>query len=117
MIGRIWRGTTRTEDADAYLAYVGETGLQEYRATPGNRGAMIFRRLGETTAEFLVISLWEDFEAIRRFAGPQPEKAVYYPEDDRFLLGKEPNVAHYDVTGDFDAAAATASLRREDSAG
>jgi len=27
MIARIWRGTVRPEDADRYVAYVGETGL------------------------------------------------------------------------------------------
>ena len=39
---------------------------------------------------------WESWEAIRRFAGPEPEKAVYYPEDEGFLLEKEP-VFHYEV--------------------
>ena len=36
-------------------------------------------------------------EAIRRFAGPDVEKSVYYPEDDAFLLGKEPTVKHYRI--------------------
>jgi hypothetical protein len=34
---------------------------------------------------------------IGRLAGPDPERAVYYPEDDDFLLEKEPNVTHYEV--------------------
>jgi len=97
MIARIWRGYTRAEKADEYVGYVEETGLKEYRQTSGNRGALVLRRIEGDTAEFVVLSFWEDFDAIRRFAGPRPEKAVYYPEDDQFLLGKEPNVAHYDV--------------------
>ncbi len=97
MIARIWRGNTRAEKADEYLGYVEETGLKEYRQTPGNLGAVVLRRVERDAAEFLVVSFWEDFEAIRRFAGPQPEKAVYYPEDDIYLLGKEPRVAHYEV--------------------
>jgi len=97
MIARIWRGNTRAEKADAYVGYVEETGLKQYRQTPGNRGAVVLRRIEGDTAEFLVLSLWDDLEAIRRFAGPEPEKAVYYPEDDRFLLGREPRVAHYEV--------------------
>jgi heme-degrading monooxygenase HmoA len=116
MIGRIWRGTTHSEDADTYLAYVEETGLKEYRSTPGNRGAMVLRRLEKETAEFLVISLWEDFDAIRRFAGPQPEKAVYYPEDDRFLLAKEPSVTHYEVAVNIQSAPAEAAAPRGASA-
>src|SRR5881628_1193047 len=39
----------------------------------------------------------ESFDAIRRFAGPNPERSVYYPEDKEFLLEFEPTVTHYDV--------------------
>lgn len=36
-------------------------------------------------------------EAIRRFAGEDMERAVYYPEDERFLLEKNEHVTHYEV--------------------
>jgi len=38
-------------------------------------------------------------EAIRGFAGPEPERAVYYPEDIRYFPEQElaPYVRHYDV--------------------
>ena len=52
---------------------------------------------GDGRAEFLLISLWESFDAIRKFAGPQIEKAVYYPKDKEFLLELEPHVVHYEV--------------------
>ncbi len=41
MIARIWRGVTPARKADAYLTYLEATGLQEYRATPGNRGVQV----------------------------------------------------------------------------
>ena len=97
MIARVWRGHTRSEDADAYGAFLEERGFGDYRETPGNRCGLLFRRVGEGTAEFVLISFWEDFDAIRRFAGADPEKAVYYPEDEHFLLGKEPRVAHFEL--------------------
>jgi heme-degrading monooxygenase HmoA len=97
MIARIWRGNTRAEHADQYGEFLTRKGFSDYRGTPGNRGALLLRRDGEGTAEFMLISFWEDLDAIRRFAGPQPEKAVYYPEDERYLLGKEPHVHHYEV--------------------
>jgi hypothetical protein len=43
------------------------------------------------------MSLWESYEAIKKFAGPDFEKAVYYPEDKDFLLELEPNVTHYEI--------------------
>ena len=90
MIARFWRGHTRASDAEAYTRLVERTGLTNLRATRGNLGAMTLRRIDDATAEFVVLSFWEDFDAIRRFAGPDPEKAFYYPEDDQYLLGKEP---------------------------
>lgn len=104
MIARIWRGVTHAAHADEYLTYLNATGLPAYRATPGNRGVRVLRRVtgaGEgAQAEFILISLWESWDAIRRFAGDDVEKAVYYPEDTRYLLALEPNVTHYEVVYD-----------------
>jgi heme-degrading monooxygenase HmoA len=40
---------------------------------------------------------WDSLEAIKAFAGPNYEKAVYYSEDQKFLLAMEPRVRHYEV--------------------
>jgi heme-degrading monooxygenase HmoA len=96
VIARLWRGATRAEDAESYLAYLRETGLEEYAATPGNLGVMAFRRVRDGQAEFLLVSLWESEDAIRAFAGDRPDRAVFYPEDDRYLVAKEDHVQHYD---------------------
>lgn len=97
MIGRIWRGWTRAEDAAAYADYVASTGLAAYRATPGNRGAWILTRIDRDRAEILTVSLWDDLDAVRAFAGEDPERAVFYPEDDRFLVDRELTVTHWTV--------------------
>ena len=100
MIARIWRGHTPEEKADQYLDYLKATGLRDYRATEGNRGVRVLRRTSDGRAEFLLISLWESFDAIRKFVGEDFERAVYYPEDKNYLLGFEPTVAHYEVLFD-----------------
>jgi hypothetical protein len=41
--------------------------------------------------------LWDSIEAIKKFAGPNIEKAVYYPEDVKYLLELEPHVKHFEV--------------------
>jgi heme-degrading monooxygenase HmoA len=97
MIARIWRGVTPAEKADQYLEYLVETGLKEYRAVPGNQGVQVLRRTYEGKTEFLLISYWESYEAIRAFAGNDLEQAVYYPRDHEFLLEMEPKVTHYEV--------------------
>ncbi len=97
MIARTWRGWTSAADADAYFAYLERTGLRAYRETPGNAGVYTLRRIREGRAEFLLVSLWESWDAIRAFAGDTPERAVFYPEDDRFLVDRELHVDHYEV--------------------
>jgi heme-degrading monooxygenase HmoA len=96
-VARVWRGATSAADADAYLAYLHRTGIAEYRQTPGNRGVLVLRRILGDKAEFVLVTLWESEEAIRRFAGDHPETAVFYPEDDRFLLERGERVDHFSV--------------------
>lgn len=97
MIARIWRGFTRESDQDTYFEFLKQTGLKDYASTPGNHGVWCLRRVRDGKAEFTLISLWDSYEAIQRFAGEAYEKAHYYPEDAKFLLEFEPNVAHYEV--------------------
>lgn len=97
MIARTWHGVTPASKADEYLEFLKRTGVNDYRATKGNRGVLLLRNVGKDRADFLLISFWDDVEAIRRFAGPDVEKAFYYPEDKDFLLEFEPTVHHYDV--------------------
>jgi heme-degrading monooxygenase HmoA len=99
MIARIWRGAARSEDGDAYAAYIGETGLAGYATVPGNRGAWLLRREAGGRTEFVTLSLWDSRDAIRAFAGDDVEAAVYYPEDDRYLIEHDEHVTHYEVVG------------------
>ncbi len=99
MIARIWRGAVRVEDAPAYAAYVERTGIEGYRRTPGNRGAWLMWRADGSRAEFITMSLWESLAAIEGFAGQDIDKAVFYPEDDQYLIERDLTVRHYEVAG------------------
>jgi heme-degrading monooxygenase HmoA len=97
MIARIWRGAVLLEDSDAYADYMQDTGVAGYARTPGNRGVWMLRRdLGDRT-EFVMFTLWDSIEAIKAFAGEDYETAVFYPEDDRFLVERELKSAHYEL--------------------
>lgn len=93
-ITRIWHGVTRPEHADVYLEYIERTGIEEYKATPGNLSAKILRRLETDECHFWTVTTWDSFESIKTFAGEDYEKARYYPEDERYLIGFEPTVIH-----------------------
>ena len=97
MIARIWHGVTAAAKSDEYLDYLRATGVPDYRATEGNLGVYVLRRIESERAHFLTLSLWESMEEVKGFAGSDPEKARYYPEDEEFLLEFEPTVSHYEV--------------------
>jgi heme-degrading monooxygenase HmoA len=97
MIARIWRGAVQAKDAHAYAAYVQRTGIEGYQRTPGNRGAWLLWRIEGDRAEFITMSLWESRAAIEAFAGPDINKAVFYPDDDQFLIERDLTVQHYEV--------------------
>ena len=97
MIARMWRGAVRPEDADAYAEYIDGTGMRQYAQTPGNRGAWMLRRERDGVVEFVTFSLWDSMDAIRAFAGDDVEAAVFYPEDERYLVERDERVTHFDV--------------------
>jgi heme-degrading monooxygenase HmoA len=100
MIARLWRGWTSLEDANAYVDYLNESGIRAYRATPGNRGAWILRRSQQDRTEFITLSFWDSLDAIRGFAGENAEQAVFFPEDDRYLIDRELHIDHYELLGE-----------------
>src|SRR6059036_4069775 len=97
MIARIWRGAVRHEDRDRYAHYMRETGVKEYAETSGNRAVLMLRRDEGDRTEFVMLTLWESWDAIRAFAGDDVERAVFYPEDDDYLIERDLTATHYEV--------------------
>jgi antibiotic biosynthesis monooxygenase (ABM) superfamily enzyme len=97
VIARVWRGATRAGDADDYAAYLEESGMKSARALPGNRGTLVLRRVDGDRAEFETILLFDSLENIHAFAGDDLDVAVFYPEDDRYLVEREPTVRHFEA--------------------
>lgn len=99
MIARIWQSRVRSDDLEAYKKYVNDTGIKDYHATAGNRGAYLLTRLEGDTAVVMTVSFWNDLDAIRAFAGEDVTRARYYPpEDERFLLERPDRVEHFEVS-------------------
>ena len=97
MIARIWHGRTAAHRAEEYLEYLNRTGIPDYRATEGNQGVYVLRRMEGDQAHFLLLTLWQSRDAIVKFAGSDVEKARYYPKDQDYLLEFEPTVTHYEI--------------------
>ena len=97
MILRSWRGAVRAADAERYLAHQSETGVRDYRATEGNRGVLVVSRPQGDLVEVITLTLWDSMDAVRRFAGDDPEQARFYPGDDELLAEKDLHADHWEV--------------------
>ena len=97
MIARTWHGRVPASKADAYYEYLQRTGLSDYRATPGNLGLIVLRRTDGDVTHYTLTTMWDSVASIKRFAGEDFERARYYPEDDEYLLEREPLVVHHEV--------------------
>ena len=100
MIARLWRGVTKKEHGDVYYEYLHETGIKNYLATEGNRGVKVLKRDVDNGTEFTLISFWDSYESIKKFAGEDINKARYYPEDDKYLIDRGPEMKHFEVLFD-----------------
>jgi heme-degrading monooxygenase HmoA len=97
VIARIWRGVVGGEDGDAYAVYMEKTGVRGYAETPGNRGVYMLRRNVDGKVEFVMFTLWDSLDAVKAFAGEDYEAAVFYPEDDRYLVERDERSIHFEV--------------------
>lgn len=103
MIARLWTGAVRKGDGEAYAEYMRQTGVAGYADTPGNRGVWMFRRDVDDRSEFVMFTLWDSLDAVRAFAGSDAEAAVFYPEDERFLVERDLRAKNYAVIEPPDA--------------
>ena len=97
MIARVWQGTTLAEDGDAYAGYLEETGMKGARELPGARGTLVLRRERAGHAEFETILLFDSLADVTAFAGDELDAAVFFPEDDRYLIERDLEVRHFEA--------------------
>jgi heme-degrading monooxygenase HmoA len=97
MIARIWTGAVRRRDGEQYAEYMRKTWVAGYANTPGNRGVWMLRRDVDDRTEFVMFTLWESLDAVKAFAGDDYETAVFYTENDRFLIERDLRARHYEV--------------------
>ena len=102
MIGRIWHGWTKPEDADRYEALLKAEifpGIAE-KDVPGYKGIQLFREPadeGKDEIEFVTIMWFDSWEAVKRFAGEDHERAYEPPKAREVLARFDERSRHYEV--------------------
>jgi hypothetical protein len=97
MIARIWEGKTSISKADAYKQFLLKVAVHDYKSVKGLLGLEFLHRVENDVAYFKLITFWPSFEVIKKFAGPDYERAKYYPDDRNFLLEFPEKVRHYEI--------------------
>jgi len=110
MIARLWHGKVPAEKAAAYHEFLKLSGLKDYASTEGNQAVYLLKKDEDEVTHFYTLTFWEDMEAIKKFAGEEPLKARYYPEDKDFLLEFEPHVSHMEVLEEIRPGAGVSNL-------
>jgi heme-degrading monooxygenase HmoA len=97
MIARHWRGLAKREFADAYVEHLHSETFPQLVQLPGFHDASILRRDVEQGVEFLVVTVWKSLDAIRDFAGHDPESAVVPAKVQQMMIEYDRRPRHYQV--------------------
>jgi antibiotic biosynthesis monooxygenase (ABM) superfamily enzyme len=98
MIVRIWHGWTTPQNADAYESLLKAEIFPGIAAkkVPGYRSIALLRRPAGEEIEFATVMEFDDWDAVKRFAGEDYEQA-YVPEKARKVLKRfDQHSQHYE---------------------
>jgi uncharacterized protein len=97
MILRMWKGHSSIEKASEYIRHATREVFSKLPAIEGHRGAYLLRRAINGAVEFVVLTLWDSMDAVRRFAGAEATKAVVEPEAQSILSEFDEFVTHFEI--------------------
>jgi antibiotic biosynthesis monooxygenase (ABM) superfamily enzyme len=98
MITRLWRGWTAPENADAYERFLLDELFPAMREIDGFQGADVLRRPEGDEVAFVTLTRFASMEAIRAFAGDDPEVPVLEPRALALLSRYDERAQHFETT-------------------
>jgi heme-degrading monooxygenase HmoA len=104
MIARIWHAWTAPEDVAAYEALLRSEILPALHRIEGFAGADLLRHKSASEVEFIVVTFFDSWEALRRFAGEQYEQAVVSAKVRGLLSRFDPSCLHFELVARADVA-------------
>jgi len=98
VIIRVFRPTVRPGKQAEFEAFLRETAIPLVRSQKGMIGQQVGVPMGPDDREFVYISVWQDIDSIRGFAGENWQQAVIDPSEEELL--EETAISHYLVIDD-----------------
>jgi heme-degrading monooxygenase HmoA len=100
VIGRIWHGWTKPENAHKYEGLLKEEifpGIADKKVV-GYKGIQLFRRpIDGDEVEFVTIMWFDSWEAVKQFSGEDYERAYVPPKAREVLARFDERSQHYEI--------------------
>jgi heme-degrading monooxygenase HmoA len=97
MISRHWTGLVKKERANDYILHLQNDTFKKIKILPGFISANILQRELEDGIEFLIITTWENIEAIKQFAGENYQVAVVPQIAKEMMIRFDSEAKHYEI--------------------
>lgn len=94
MIVREWSCRCPRDRREGFLLHLDRTGVRDAESLPGFLGHQILERDAPEGLVITLVTYWESMDAIRAFAGDDPERARLYPGDEAYGIESETVVLH-----------------------
>ena len=95
MIIRVFRPTVRPGKEREFEAFLRDTAVPLVSRQSGLVAQHVGKPRGASSTEYLYVTVWEDVESVRAFAGERWQEAVITPEEEHLLT--EIWIGHYEV--------------------
>ena len=97
MIARLWAAKVAQVHAHLYADHLKSQVLPTLRKVDGYIGARLLQREAGDAVEIVVITLWQSLDSIRKFSGPDVEKAVVSDDIVSLFIQYDQRARHYQV--------------------
>lgn len=101
MIVRTWRAIAASQEVvDIYAAHLRRNTFREMRELRGHVGASLSVKPTDEKFEVLVMSYWDDMDAVQRFSGDKVSdlsEAVVKPSTQKLLDSYDTKVEYFEI--------------------
>jgi heme-degrading monooxygenase HmoA len=95
MIIRVFKPTIQAGKEAEFEEFIRDTAVPLVSRQAGLVAQHVGRSQDPSSSEYLYITVWEDIESIRAFAGERWQEAVITPDEEHLL--KETWIGHYEA--------------------
>ncbi len=97
MVERHWKGIAKKEKAQEYIDHLKNSTFRKLKEISGFVSASILTRDLPDGVEFLIVTKWKTFDAIKQFAGEKIDIAVVPKRVQLMMLRYDEYVSHYEI--------------------